>query len=207
MNKLRIGIGGSAANPPHLGHKELVRSLLESGRLDEMIWIPSGIRPDKDGFVSAEHRAAMTMLTFPKEWFDKNEPRFTVCFDDVYGGNTPTIEVIENYKKKYPNAEIVWYTSVDVVMPQDKFGGKSEMEAKWNRGPELYRSHKFVVVPRPGYADLKMLNLPANFEVLDLPQLDISSTDIRKKVSKGELIDMLVTPEVAEYIKKNNLYK
>jgi len=64
MEKLRIGIGGSAANPPQLGHRHMVEGLLKSSRFDEIYWIPSGVRPDKDGFVSPDNRVAMTLLTF-----------------------------------------------------------------------------------------------------------------------------------------------
>jgi nicotinic acid mononucleotide adenylyltransferase len=62
QRKLRIGVGGSAANPPHWGHIELLKKLLDSGKFDKLIWIPSGIRPDKPGAIEAEHRKKMTEL-------------------------------------------------------------------------------------------------------------------------------------------------
>lgn len=207
MEKLRIGIGGSAANPPHLGHRELIEGLMQSNRFDQIYWIPSGIRQGKEGFVSPDHRVAMTILTFPIEWFWKGKTNFVIKFDDVYGGNTPTIEVLENYIKEYPEAEIVWFTGVDSVVPQEQYGGKCEMQAVWVRGEELYRNYKFLVLARPGFANPKMLNLPVNFEIMDRTQVDITSTEIRRRVGEGESIEGLVTREVMEYIKRNRLYK
>lgn len=207
MEKLRIGIGGSAANPPHLGHKYMVEGLLDSGRFDEIYWIPSGVRPDKEGFVTPDHRVAMTLLTFPTKWLWQGETKFNIKFNDVYGENTPTIEVIENFQRENPDAEITWFTGVDSVEPQEKFGGKCEIQVVWIRGEELYEKSSFLVLPRPGFADPKILKLPVNFEVLDIPQLDITSTEIREKIQNGESIEGLVTKEVEEYIRRNNLYK
>ncbi len=207
MEKFKIGIGGSAANPPHLGHKQLVQGLLESGRFDQIFWIPSGVRPDKDGFVSPDHRVAMTLLTFPTEWLWKGKTNFVIKFDDVYKGNTPTIEVLEQYRKMFPTAEISWFTGVDSVEPQDRFEGKSEIQAVWDRGEELFHNYNFFVLARPGFTDPKSFSLPKNFELSNIPQLDISSTDIRKKIQNSESIEGLVTKEVEEYIKRNNLYR
>lgn len=205
--KTRIGIGGSAANPPQLGHKYLLEGLLKSRRFDEVYWIPSGVRPDKVGFVSPDHRVAMTLLTFPMEWLWKGVTKFRIKFTDVYSGNTPTIEVFEQFKKTNPDAEIVWYTGVDSVVPMEKYGGKCEMQAVWIRGEELYKNYRFLILPRPGYPDPKTLQLPDNFEILDIDQLNISSTEVREKIKKGESISGLVTEGVEEYIYQNNLYK
>jgi len=207
MDKLRIGIGGSAANPPQLGHRHLVEGLLSSGVFDEIYWIPSGVHHDKEGFIEPDHRVAMTLLTFPSEWLWKGKTKFNIKFNDVYGGNTPTIEVIENFQKEYPDAEVVWYTGVDSVVPQEKYGGKCEIEAVWVRGEELYSKYNFVVIPRPGFLDPKEIDLPENFRILDVPQLNISSTEVRRRIKSGESIEGLVTPEVEEYIKRNNLYR
>ncbi len=207
MEKLKIGIGGSAANPPQLGHRHLVEGLLKSNRFDEVFWIPSGVRPDKEGFVSPDHRVAMTILTFPNEWLWQGETKFNIKFNDVYEGNTPTIEVIENFQKQYPDAEITWFTGADSVVPQEKYGGKCEIQAVWIRGEELYSKYNFLILPRPGYLDPKIYNLPENFEIYEVPQLDITSTEIRRRIKNEESIEGLVTPEVAEYIRRNNLYK
>lgn len=207
MKKIRIGIGGSAANPPQLGHRHMVEGLLGSGRFDEIYWIPSGVRPDKEGFVEPDHRVAMTLLTFPTDWLWQGKTKFHIKFNDVYGGNTPTVEVIKKFEREFPEAEITWFTGADSVVPQEKFGGKCEIQAVWIRGEELYNKYNFLVLPRPGYKNPKELILPNNFEVFDEPQLDVTSTEIRRRIRSGEPISGLVTKEVEEYIKRNGLYQ
>ncbi|HOX96214.1 MAG TPA: nicotinate-nicotinamide nucleotide adenylyltransferase [Candidatus Woesebacteria bacterium] len=207
MEKLRIGIGGSAANPPQMGHRHMIESLLNSEKFDEIFWIPSGIRPDKEGFVAPDHRVAMTILTFPTDWLWQGKTKFNIKFSDVYGGNTPTVEVVEEFIKQYPEAEIIWFTGVDSVVPMEKYGGKCEIQTVWVRGEELYNNCRFLILPRPGYPDPKSLDLPDNFEILDVDQLNVSSTEVREKIGKGESITGLVTEEVEEYIRRNHLYK
>lgn len=207
MAKLRIGIGGSASNPPHLGHRVLIEGLLKSNLFDEIYWIPSGVRPDKEGFMSPDHRVAMTLLTFPTEWLLNKKTKFKMKFNDVYGGNTPTIEVIESFIKEYPNAEITWFTGVDLVVPQEKFGGKCEIQATWKRGEDLYSKYNFLVLPRLGFTNPRLLNLPENFEIFDGPSLNLSSSEIRRRIANDESIEGMVTREVEEYIRSNNLYQ
>ncbi len=201
-----IAIGGSAANPPHLGHRFLIETLLISNRFDQVIWIPSGVRKDKPGFIDPRHRIAMTHLTFPTAWFHYKNTEFTICLSDVSRQNTPTIEVMENYSALYPDAKIVWFTGVDSVVPEDSLKGKCLLQT-WIRGEELYRKYHFLILPRPGYPNPRELKLPPNFEILNVPQLDIASSDIREKIKRGESIEGLVTPEVAAYIQQHELYQ
>lgn len=206
---MRIGVGGSAANPPHLGHLRLVELLCESALFDKIIWIPSGVRPDKDGLILPEHRVKMIELLFLKDnkKIFAGRTKFEVDMGDVYGRNTPTINWMEKLQKKYPDAEIVWYTGVDSVVPQEKFGAKCEIEAYWHEGERLMRDFKFLIVPRSGFLPPASLKLPPQFEILDAHIPEISSSEIRSLASKGdEKFTEMVTPNVAEYIKEHKLY-
>lgn len=199
----RIAIGGSAANPPHLGHRKLIDGLLKSGAFDTVIWIPSGDRDDKEYHVSQDDRVAMTQLTFPSIWLI-GKPQFRTRFNDVYNANTPTIEVIEEFERKFPEDQIVWFTGADSVFPREDLDGKCDLET-WDRGEELMQK-RFCIIPRPGYPDPRLLCLPNQFEVVDVEQLGINSSDVRSLIRKGLAFEGLVTYEVAEYIKQNKLY-
>lgn len=202
----RIAVGGSAANPPHIGHYVLVNTLLASRRFDQVIWIPSGVRVEKPDFVSPDHRVAMTLLTFPSKWFWEPQTVFMINFGDVYGENTATIDHLERLQQLNPDAEITWFTGVDSVMPDEKFGGKCEIEATWKRGGELLKHWRFLILSRPEFPDPYKLDLPSQFEVLDAPQIGTTSTLVREKVLKGEPFEHLVSPGVAAYIKRHSLY-
>lgn len=205
----RIGVGGSAANPPHLGHLRLVELLCDSALFDRIIWIPSGVRPDKDGLILPEHRVRMIELLFLKDnkkIFD-DRTKFEIDMGDVYGRNTPTINWMEKLQKKYPEAEIVWYTGVDSVVPQEKFGGKCEIEAYWHEGERLMSDFKFLIVPRSGFPGPADLDLPPQFEIFDAHTPEISSSEIRRLVSDGdEKFVGMTTAKVADYIKEKKLY-
>lgn len=203
--KLRIAMGGSAANPPHLGHLFLISALLHSGQFDRVIWVPSGDR-QKKALVDPNHRAAMTMLTFPRRWLCRRKPEFIIDFSDVYGKNTPTIEWLLRLQKENPEAEIVWYTGADSVVPQEKYGGKCEIEAEWFRGAELMQKYNFCILPRPNYTHPSKLSLPPQFRVLECAMQEVSSTDIVRRIASGKEFEHLVAPDVARYIKQFQLY-
>jgi len=206
--KEEIVAGGSGSNPTHLGHKALLECLLNCGKFKKIIWILSGIREDKKNLISPDHRVAMTMLTLPKEWFYGQGPILIVSFRDVYGVNRPTSFWLKEIRKENPNAEISWYTGVDSVVPQDRFEGKCEIERQWINGVQLMKEHRFYILPRGGgrYPHPSQLSLPSQFEIIDEDLPDISSTDIVRKIAKGERFEHLVTPEVAAYIKRHRLY-
>ena len=201
----RIAVGGSAANPPHLGHRVLIEFLLNYGNFDEVIWMPSGIRPDKNNLIDPNHRVAMTMLTFELSWLYGAKTVFSINFQDVYGANTPTIDWLRRIKKENHRAEIIWYTGVDSVIPQAKYGGNCEI-ATWEGGREIMEKWNICVLPRPGYEHPSKLALAKNVYFLEANLPDISSTDIVSKISSGEPFENLVTEAVATYIKKFKLY-
>ena len=203
-----IGIGGSAANPTHLGHLVLLKHLVLSGIFQKVVWMPSGIREDKKGFAAPEHRVRMTQLAvanLAKFFHEKIE----LLFDDAYGKNHPTIWWLKKFQKENPQDTIAWYTGVDSVVSEEKYGGKCEIEARWVSGKELMRDWKFIVVPRKGFPDPRELSLPKQFEVLNVDISDevcIKSSDIRDLIAGGRPFEHLVTANVADYIKANGLY-
>ena len=208
MIKERITAGGSAADPPHLGHRALLELLRECGKFDKIIWILSGIRKDKKSLLSPDHRVAMTMQAFPSEWFYDQGPELIISFRDVYDVNRPTFFWLKKIKEENPNAEISWYTGVDSVVPQDRFGGMCEIERMWFNGICLMKEHTFYILSREGegYPPISEISLPPQFRTIDGELPDISSMDIRKKIARGESFEHLVAPGVAAYIKRFDLY-
>lgn len=205
--KRRIAIGGSAANPPHLGHLKLLEHLVQSEMFQKIIWLPSGTRKEKPDFVATEHRANMTTLTFAQLDRNGSQTGIDIMFTDIYGKNHPTIWWLEKIQSENPDAEVAWYTGVDSVVPEERYSGKCEIEACWFRGAELMWNWNFLIIPRGGFPDPRILNFPKHFEILDVYDLpDIRSSDIRNRIVSGAPFEHLVVPAVAEYIKENGLY-
>lgn len=205
-NLLPVAIGGSAANPATIGHYKLIEWLLDSGKFNTVIWILSGDRTDKKNLITPDHRLAITLLTFPQEWFLRKDVRFVISFEDVYGENTPTIDWLEKTQKNYPGKKIVWYTGADSVIPKPEYNNVSEIEAKWVRGGELVKDWNFLIFSRQGYTDPKTLSLPGNFEVADVALPEVSSSEVRRRILAGEPFDEYVMPNAVQYIKQNHLY-
>lgn len=204
MRRKKIALGGSAANPPHRGHLELVKILVTSKRFDEIIWIPSGERPDKPDIISADHRIAMTSCLFPKALLLNSNVRFIVRFTNVYGINVATIDHLERVRDKEPDAEITWYTGSDSVMAREKYGGSFEIEEAWYRGDELVRDWNFLILTREGFPPTS--GLPKNFEVWHVNLPDIRGSAIRERIKNQEPWENMTTPGVAAYIKNHGLY-
>jgi len=205
MEIKKIVAGGSAADPPHLGHVVLLTHLLESRLFDRVIWILSGNRNDKQYSVTPDDRVAMTELCVgglrTKRNLKPTHTELIIRYTDVYYENTPTMQCIRNLRAEFPGAEITWYTGSDSVTP--RFNGKCEIEAKWGEGKELMKE-KFLILPREDY---KLSNeLPPNFEIFNTTLPNISSTEIRERIQDGRTISHLVIPDVEEYIKTHQLY-
>jgi len=224
VNPRRIVIGGSSANPTHLDH----HSLLEDIRFSDLdfgwlIWIPCGERPDKhfavcsnclvgpDDYchICTNHRIAMTEMTVGSFRQSASLPYFSIWYDDVFGQNTPTIVWLQRLVEMYPQAEITWVTGADSVVPQERFGGKNEIQAQWQEGEELWQSQrwKWLIFRRAGYS-LEDCRLPDNAEVRQLTDNHgTSSSLIRSLIASGNpLWETMVATEVADYIKQWRLY-
>ena len=203
---LPIAIGGSAANPATVGHYYLIKWLLDSGKFSSVIWILSGDRSDKNNLIDPDHRLALTLLTFPQEWFLRTSVRFIISFEDVYGENTPTINWLEKVQKIYPGQKLVWYTGADSVAPKPEYKNLSEIEARWVRGKELVEYWNFLIFPRQGYPNPKTFSLPKNFEIADANLPEVSSSEVRRRILSGEPFENLLSPNAVQYIKQNGLY-
>jgi nicotinate (nicotinamide) nucleotide adenylyltransferase len=200
--KPKIAVGGSAANPPHLAHKEIIEALINSNKFEKIIWIPSGLRNDKPGFIEPEYRLVMTNLTLPRH------PNLEIKFTDVFGKNTSTITWLKRIRREYPEYEIVWFTGIDSVVPQEKFTGQCEIQATWDHGLELINNFPFLIIPRPDFPDPMDIKIPlVNYEIFKVQLENISSREIRELISRGDKkFATMVTPEVGEFIKKHRLY-
>ncbi|MDP3771593.1 MAG: nicotinate-nicotinamide nucleotide adenylyltransferase [bacterium] len=197
---IRIAIGGSACNPPHRGHLEMVRAVRDLRAFDRVRWDVCGARRDKPGMAPAADRIAMAHLTFPPEWDAVNDRL-------AHGPIVPTIRVLEETARQYPpDTEIVWFTSVDLLIPQERHGGRSEVAACWVEGERLLTEWPCLVLPRRGYPHPRDVPLPLRAAVHDVEFPEISSTEIRRRIAAGEPFHDLVTPDVERYIAMYGLY-
>jgi nicotinate-nucleotide adenylyltransferase len=161
--------------------------------LDEVIFVPTGQPTFKlDRHVApAEHRYLMTVIA------TASNPRFTVSrVDSDRAGVTYTIDTLRELKQLYPGDELFFISGADAV---------SQIMA-WRDAEQLWGLAKFIAVTRPGHA-LTLDGIPGGaVDVLEIPALSISSTDVRNRSEAGEPIWYLVPDGVVQYVNKHLLY-
>jgi len=190
----KIGILGGTFDPIHLGHLVLAEQVREKFQLERVIFIPSATPPHKteQELSPANHRFEMTKLALEGNSF------FSVSDIELKReGLSYTIETLRKLKKLYEDSEIYFLTGSDVL----------DEITTWKNPEEIYRLAKIVIAVRPGFDKFNPEDHFAQKSIIaTITGVDISSTQIREKVRKGESIKYLVPSKVEEYIRKENLY-
>jgi nicotinate-nucleotide adenylyltransferase len=197
-NAERVGIYGGTFDPVHHGHLVLARDAIEALGLSRLIFIPAAISPHKlsrQPGASGATRLAMLMAAVA------GEPRFNVDDCELHrSGPSYAIETVGILRAKLPLATELFY-----LIGQDNIAALHT----WHRIAELMKLAKFVVFERGD----RSLSDPAP-AVIDassfatLPRrVDISATEIRKRVASGRSIRYLLPEEVRLMIAADGLYR
>lgn len=200
----RVGLYGGSFDPIHHGHLIVARSVAEQLRLDRIYLLPSSRPPHKKStaLAGAAHRAAMVELAVG------GEPLFALSdFDLTRDGPSYTIDTIGHFREQLGSkAELFWLIGGDWLgdLPT------------WHRAKELVDACTIVTAVRPGWSGFGRVTLvekwgearAAKLEagILETPLIDISSTDIRRRVQVGLSIRYFVPEPVAQYIEAQGLY-
>ncbi|MDR5658042.1 nicotinate-nucleotide adenylyltransferase [Serpentinicella sp. ANB-PHB4] len=199
MNKL--GIMGGTFDPIHIGHLFIAQTALSCLKLDKVLFIPTGITPHKNNqeISSPLDRFNMTSLAI------NNNNHFDISSIEIdKNERSYTIDTILELQIKYHLCKLYFITGTDTLISLEK----------WKKFQELFKAIDFIVITRPGY-DTETLEEKiqyytdeycANITKINVPLLDISSTDIRMRVRHNKSIKYLVPQSVEKYIYNNNLY-
>jgi nicotinate-nucleotide adenylyltransferase len=190
---------GGTFDPIHNGHLVAGSEVRKQFDLDRVIFVPTkrstanfkhGITPE-DG----EHRYLMCSIACA------SNPDFHVSRADIDRADeqfTYTINTLQYFRAEFPDTELFFITGADAI---------NDIE-DWKDYAQLFDLAQFVLVTRPGvsvnYALLRRLGRPV--EILKIPALAISSTDIRARVRAGLPIWYLVPDGIVQYIAKSRLY-
>jgi nicotinate-nucleotide adenylyltransferase len=191
---LRLGLLGGSFNPFHNAHLALADAARDRFNLDQVTFVPAGQPPHKEAeeLAPPEDRYLMTILGVA------DRADFSVSrFELDKTGPSYTVETMEYFHTVNPRAELFFIVGADSVLELDT----------WRDPARIFTLGTLVAAVRPGYTDEKAPAVAAPTVWMDMPQLDITGTDIRRKVRVGEPIDDLVPPGVLEYIQDTGLYK
>lgn len=192
MGMLRLGIMGGTFDPIHLGHLVAAEAVAEHFKLNSVMFMPAGDPWQKTTYASAQDRLSMTKLAIA------GHLNFQVSTIDIdRPGPTYTVDTLQELRNLEPSAELFFITGADSLSGI----------ASWHQVEKLWPLATFVGVSRPGHALKAPIYAGARIELLEIPALAVSSTEIRAKVNSGESIDDLVPEAVSQYIKDQNLYR
>ncbi len=195
----KIVIYGGAFNPPHIGHAAAIENIIRLFPCDEVWVMPSADRHDKAISVNGEHRLKMLQIMIDKAFPDPQIPIIVSDMEVRRGISTTTFETKEQLEKQYPSYEFYFQVGTDIA---------GDIKDKWFKGADLFNSANFIVVKRSG-AQLPK-NIPKKSILLmdkQVADIDVSSSFVRRLLTRGYSGMPYITRSVAEYIKENKLYK
>ncbi len=190
---LRIGLFGGTFDPPHVGHLVTAVNVRYALDLDAVVLMVANSPWQKHGtrtISPAEDRLAMVEAAVA-------DVDGLVAGDAEIrrGGSSFTADTLAALADTYPDAELF------TIVGDDAASGLTT----WERHEEVVAHSRLVVVDRPG----EPVELPAGFDWLrvEVPRLEVSSTDLRARVLDGRPLDYLVTEPVLGIIAARNLYR
>ncbi len=194
-----IGVLGGTFDPPHYGHLVLAENARVQLGLQHVLFVPAGQPPHKPDqpVTSPDHRLEMVRAAIA------DHPAFELSRVDIdRRGPHYTVDMLAMLHRAWPEAQLFFL-----------LGGDSLIQLPlWHDPVGIIRQARLAVMQRPGYVvDMDVLEraVPGITECLvwlDVPYLDISSSELRRRVRAGLPVRYLVPPAVEEYIRANSLY-
>ncbi|MFD2630895.1 nicotinate-nucleotide adenylyltransferase [Oceanobacillus kapialis] len=185
----KIGLLGGTFDPPHLGHLMIAEEVREKLGLEEVWFIPSYSPPHKEDLgTTAVDRMNMVKCAIHNNAFFKVN---TIEVDTP--GKSYTLDTIKRLREDYPNYKFYFIIGADMV----------EYLPYWQGIDTLVELVQFVGVKRAGSS----LNTDYPVVTVEIPGIDISSTELRDRVKENRQITYLTTEPVQAYIKENQLYE
>lgn len=200
MEITRLGVMGGTFNPIHLGHLMIAEEARQTFHLKKVLFVPSYITPNKDVCgATAEQRLAMTRLA------TADNPYFTVSDMEMRRrGNSYTVDTLRLLKEIYgPSHSLYFISGTDTIHDLHN----------WNNPEEILSLCQFIGATRPdGSEQIDSIissfgELGKNILKLPVPTMEISSTELRRRIRLGLSVRYMMPSAVVEYIRKNGVYQ
>jgi nicotinate-nucleotide adenylyltransferase len=207
---MHLGIFGGSFDPVHNGHLALARACHTQAALDEIWFLPTAIQPLKrrGPHATNDQRIDMLQLAIDSDITEPGPPRprssWRVCTLEVdRGGFSFTIDTLRQLSTELPDARLFFMIGADALrdVPQ------------WKEPVEIFRLATPLVVRRAGQAEPNLTSIAALCStqtqptLVEMPLVDVSSSEIRRRVAAGETIEGMLPTAVAQFIAQNGLYR
>ena len=191
---MRIGIFGGSFDPIHIGHAIIAQHIINSVVVDRLWFMVSPVNPLKAGKVrqvaDTDRLRMVEMVSHPMDGVETSAFEFTMPRPSY------TIDTLNALQAKFPDDDFY------LVIGGDNW----EVFSKWRNSDEILAKYHLLVYPRLGY----QVNIPDELKerviLVDAPIIELSSTEIRERLAKGQSVRYYVPDEVLGYIERHDLY-
>lgn len=197
----RIGVIGGTFDPIHYGHLAAAEEARVRMNLERVLFVVAGVPPHKldEEVTPVEHRLAIVSLAIA------SNPHFEISRVDVdRPGPSYTVDTISILRKQWgQETEVYFIMGLDSLV---------ELPT-WHHPQRLIQLCRLLAVKRPGFeTDMAELEasvpgISSRVEIIDMPEVDISSSDLQQRVRDGLPIKYQVPEEVERYIMEHGLYR
>jgi len=197
-----VAIFGGTFDPIHVGHLIVAEEVRVKLGVEEIVFVPVGqpwLKADRR-ISSGKHRLAMIRLAIA------DNPHFKVSTLEIdRPGLTYTVDTVDMLRRQMGSEAKLFFL----------MGGDSLRDLpQWKEPKRLIQLCRLVVFTRPGSRLPSMNELEEgvpgvsdNIVIVEVPQIDVSATEVRQQVRQGDPIDELVLPAVKDYILGSGLYR
>jgi nicotinate-nucleotide adenylyltransferase len=201
---MRVGIFGGTFDPVHIGHLNVAEQCREQGALEQVWFVPAPQPPHKLDRVITPFGQRVEMLALAIA----GHPAFRI--DDLEKdrpGPSYTFETLEELHRRHPEHDFQLLVGSDCLPDLPK----------WRQPGRILELAKLLVVARPGWPVLPDEEVRASLgltreatvriQPIQVPLIDLSSTDLRQRVAEGRSVRYLVPRPVECYIHDKKLYE
>ena len=197
----KVGIIGGTFNPIHFGHLMMAEHAYSEFDLDEILFMPTGRSYFKDDSVlDKKIRSNMTSIAIG------DNPHFVLStIETDKEGNSYTYETLEDLIEANPDVSYYFICGADSLFQIEN----------WRCPDRIFKAATLLVATRDDKAKDELLKkadelknrYDAKIEVMNFPRVEISSTDIRNRVSKGLSVKYMLPDGVIDYINEQGFYR
>lgn len=199
---MKKAIFGGTFDPIHIGHIHIAYEALYNLNLDEVIFMPNGRPPHKRARIVTEEKIRYEMVSQAIE----GEEKFSISDFEIKSDSLSyTYNTLMNFNHIEPDTQWYFLVGVDSLMTL----------RQWKNIDIILDNCTLAVFSRTGYTMDDVLKMKMDLEqeygkkiiLLEMSLLDISSTEIKNKISEDKIVNYLLPQGVDKVINKYNLYR
>jgi len=192
---MKIGLYFGSFNPIHNGHLAMANFLVEYTDIDKLWFVVSPQNPlkEKSGLLADHHRLKLVRLAIENyNKFSASNIEFTMPKPSY------TIDTLTYLSEKYPKNTFALIIGADNLLTINK----------WKNYEQIIKNYEILVCKRPGYQIVDFDILDKNkIKIIDTPNIEISSSFIRKAISENRDVRFFMPEKIFDYIIEMNFYK